>query len=177
MLSLERDKPVQPTASASPPRSEEKKLRALDIFFFPLLSAIVRAAPASNQAALVDDRPLQCHSYAAVSAHSRRQLPKMRSRTLDLLTLLVAHVPCDFHRITHKPIAARMVYRAFHSRFVLDHVDCKACAFCEGAELVVDGLHLDRVERNERRLACALISHVLNVWCAFSSQRAKKLSE
>jgi hypothetical protein len=68
-----------------------------------------------------------------------RHGPKLRSRTFYRLALLVAHVRRDLNRITqHKRIAARVVYRALHCRLVLDHVDRKACAFCEGAELVVE---------------------------------------
>ena len=55
-----------------------------------------------------------------------------------------------------------MVYRTLHNRLILDHVNREACALGERAELVVDGLHLDSVERNERRLTRTLVAHVLH---------------
>jgi hypothetical protein len=159
MLSLERDKPVQPHQQDH--HGAMLRVRTLDIFLFPLLSGIMGTAPTSDQAALMYDRALERHSYAAASIHSRPKSRNCALRTFDLLALLVTHIPCNLHRIAHKRITACMMYRTFHHRFVLDHVYPKACALREGAELVVDRLHLDRVERYERRLACALVAHVL----------------
>lgn len=42
--------------------------RALDILLLPFLPAIVRAASASNQTALVNDRAVKRHRYFKVTA-------------------------------------------------------------------------------------------------------------
>jgi hypothetical protein len=81
MLSLERDKPVffqRQQASANV--YIVPKLRALYIFFFPLLSAIVRAAPASDQAALVDDRALERHRYTTTATATASALPHRQKK-------------------------------------------------------------------------------------------------
>jgi hypothetical protein len=55
-----------------------------------------------------------------------------------------------------------MMYRTLHHMLILDHVDSKACALRKGAELIVDRHHLDLVSnKNERRLVCTLVVHVL----------------
>ncbi len=82
-------------------------------------------------------------------------------RTFDFLTLLVTDVPRNLHRVANKRGPTRVVYRAFHCRLVLDHVDRKTRALRKRAELVVDRFHLNRVERNKCRLARTLVAHIL----------------
>lgn len=82
-------------------------------------------------------------------------------RTFDFLTLLVTDVSRNLHRITNNRVPTRVVYRAFHCRLVLDHVDRKTCALRKRAELVIDRFHLNRVERNKCRLTRTLVAHVL----------------
>ena len=82
-------------------------------------------------------------------------------RTFDLLTLLVTDVPRNFHRVTNNRVPTRVVYRAFHRRLVLDHVDRKTRALRKRAELVVDRFHLNRVKRNKCRLTRTLVAHIL----------------
>ena len=58
-----------------------------------------------------------------------------------------------------------MVHRALDGRVELNHVDGEAGALCERAELVVDGLDLDGVERDEGRLPGTLYAHILERHC------------
>jgi hypothetical protein len=77
------------------------------------------------------------------------------------MVLLVTDISRNLHRVADKCVPTRVVNCAFHSRFVLYHVDAKTCTFCKRAELIVDRFHLDRVERNKRCLARTLVAHVL----------------
>ena len=55
-----------------------------------------------------------------------------------------------------------MVHCTFNRRVIRDDVDSQPCALCKSAELVVNGLHLNRVEWDECRLTRALVAHILD---------------
>ena len=55
-----------------------------------------------------------------------------------------------------------MVHRTFNRRIISDHINSQTSTLGKRAELVVHGLDLDSVERDERRLARPLVAHVLD---------------
>jgi hypothetical protein len=121
----------------------------------------------SDETALVDNSALEGHGckktlLAPLVQHQTLRAVREIQQTFDFLPLLVAHEPGHLHCITNKGIATRMMYSSLNSRLILHNIDSQPRSFGKRPELVVDGLSLDGVERDESCLAGALVAHVLS---------------
>lgn len=108
----------------------------------------------------MNDGSLECDSYIddiSLNPHVEQTL----ELTLDLLSLLVADKPRNFHGIADEGIPTRMLHRTLDTRVVADDIDGESSSLGEGAVLVVDGLRLDRLEGDERCGSGTLDSYVL----------------
>ena len=113
------------------------------VLLFPLLTATVSALSTSHQPTLMNDRSVEGDS-------------------LDLLSLIKTYIPRYLHGVTDECVAARVVHRSLDNSIVLYHVDGQTGGAMNVAELVIDRLGLDCVERDESCLASALVAHVLH---------------
>lgn len=114
----------------------------LDLLILPTTGAGQAADATGNVAALVDDRAVE-------------------SDSLCLDALVVDDLTGNVESVADDGAPAGVVHRALQRRVILDQVDGEPDALCDGPKALVDRFDLDRVERNERRLADPLISHVL----------------
>ena len=78
--------------------------------------------------------------------------------TFDFLLLLVANVPGDFQSVAYQRIAAGVMHRSFHGWIELNDIDSQSRAFGKASELVVYGLELDCVDRNECGMSRTLVA-------------------
>jgi hypothetical protein len=92
------------------------------------------------------------------SARRQHLTPRL---TLDLLSLLVANMPRDLHRIADKGISTGVLHGALDRVIERDDIDGESSSASKVAELVVGRFGLDRLEGDEGRLASSLNTHVL----------------
>lgn len=83
-------------------------------------------------------------------------------RTFHILAFIITNIPRQLHRITYQRIPTRMMDRSLNSRVELYQIESVSHAFAERPELVVHGLDLDGIERDESRLSRTLVAHIFD---------------
>lgn len=83
----------------------------------------------------------------------KREQEKRPILTFDILVLLVTDVSSDIHRVADQRVPTRMLHRVLVQSVEFDHVDRQSSASGKVSVLVVRRFDLDRVQRQEGRLA------------------------
>ena len=81
--------------------------------------------------------------------------------TLDLLAPFKHAVGCNIRSVADQCVPASVMYSAFNGWIVLNDIYRQSCALGKRPELIIDGLDLYGVQRNESGLASTLVAHIL----------------